>query len=80
MMKKKSGVIAAPRLWLVIAKSYRALSCWLSRVLPTQGYASRISSHSKLSYIRARSLSLRFRIKCAWPVVQWPLRSTGSRN
>ena len=36
-MIKKSGVIAAPRLWLVIAKSYRALSLLAEQSIANTG-------------------------------------------
>src|SRR5437660_9785135 len=36
-MMKKSGIITAPRLWLVIAKSYRALSLLVERSIANTG-------------------------------------------
>ena len=36
-MTKKSGVVTAPRLWLVIAKSYRALSLLAERSIANTG-------------------------------------------
>ena len=37
MMKKKSGVITAPRLWLVIAKSYHGLSLLAEQSIANTG-------------------------------------------
>src|ERR1700741_4726656 len=36
-MMKKSGVITAPRLWLVMAKSYRALSLLVEQSIANAG-------------------------------------------
>ena len=63
----KSGALTAPRLWLVIAKSYRALGLLAEQSIANTGLCLTDFVALEASYIRGRSPSRRSKTKCAWP-------------
>ena len=69
-MMKKSSVITAPRLWLVIVKSYRALSLLAEQSIANTGLCLTDFVALEALLHKGRLPSLRFRTKCAWPAVQ----------
>jgi len=66
---KKSDRMKAPRLWLVIAKSYRALSLSLSGASPTRTVPHGFAALEALLHKGPLTIS-EIQTKCVWPVAR----------